>query len=97
MLLQEALTLINGLEDGPEVSTTRLKELLEPLAEQKAAYASLLMDEKGTPIDPGLGLLRFAMARLDEGGIGVGSTAAGSHHGATAARGRGVQATGRVA
>jgi hypothetical protein len=25
------------------------------------------MNEKGTPTDPGLGLLRFAMARLDEG------------------------------
>jgi len=25
------------------------------------------MDERGTPTDPGLGLLRFAMGRLDDG------------------------------
>lgn len=67
VLLQEALKLIDGLECGPEVSIMRLKELLDPLAGQKAAYATLLMNEKGTPTDPGLGLLRFAMARLDEG------------------------------
>lgn len=67
VLLQEAMKLVDALENGPQVSTTRLKELLDPLAGQKAAYATLLMNEKGTPIDPGLGLLRFAMARLDEG------------------------------
>lgn len=67
VLLDEAVKLIDALESGPEVSTTRLKELLDPLAGQKAAYATLLMNEKGTPTDPGLGLLRFAMARLDEG------------------------------
>ncbi len=67
VLLQEALKLIDALENGPEVSTTRLKELLDPLAGQKAAYANLLMNDKGSPTDPGLGLLRFAMARLDEG------------------------------
>lgn len=67
VLLQEALKSIDGLENGPEVSTARLKELLDPLAGQKAAYANLLMNDKGSPTDPGLGLLRFAMARLDEG------------------------------
>jgi hypothetical protein len=67
VLLEEALKLIDGLESGPEVSTTRLKELLDPLAGQKAAYATVLMNEKGTPADPGLGLLRFALARLDVG------------------------------
>jgi hypothetical protein len=67
LLLQEALKLVDALESGPQVSTTRLKELLDPLAGQKVAYATLLMNEKGSPTDPGLGLLRFAMARLDEG------------------------------
>lgn len=67
VLLQEAMNLVEALENGPQVSITRLKELLDPLAGQKAAYAILLMSEKGTPTDPGLGLLRFAMARLDEG------------------------------
>jgi len=65
--LQEAMKLVDALDNGPQVSTTRLKELLDPLSGQKAAYATLLMNEKGTPTDPGLGLLRFAMARLDEG------------------------------
>lgn len=69
VLLHEAQKLIDALENGPEVSTTRLKELLDPLAGQKAAYATLLMNDKGTPTDPGLGLLRFAMARLDEGAL----------------------------
>jgi hypothetical protein len=69
VLLHEALKLIDALESGPEVSTTRLKELLDPLAGQKAAYANLLMNDKGSPTDPGLGLLRFAMARLDEGAL----------------------------
>lgn len=67
VLLQEALKLISGLESGPQVSISRLQELLDPLASQKAAYATVLMNEKGSPNDPGLGLLRFAMARLDEG------------------------------
>ena len=67
VLLQEAMKLVDALDNGPQVSTTRLKELLDPLSGQKAAYATLLMNEKGTPTDPGLGLLRFAMARLDEG------------------------------
>ena len=69
VLLQEAAREIDRRvgEDGPEVSTTRLKEFLDPLTDQKAAYANLLMNERGSPTDPGLGLLRFAMARLDEG------------------------------
>jgi hypothetical protein len=67
VLLNEAIKLVEALETGPQVSTTRLRELLDPLSGQKAAYANLLMNEKGTSTDPGLGLLRFAMARLDEG------------------------------
>ena len=67
VLLQEAMKLVALLEKGAEVSTARLKELLDPLAGEKPAYVNLLMGERGTPTDPGLGLLRFAMARLNEG------------------------------
>jgi hypothetical protein len=67
VLVQDAMRLLEEIDQGPAVSRIRLQELLEPLAGEKAAYASILMQEKGTPADPGLGLLRFAMARLDEG------------------------------
>lgn len=66
ILLAEAKRLIVALHDGPEVSTTRLRERLEPLSGQKSLYATELMAERGLPSDPGLGLLRFAMNRLDE-------------------------------
>jgi hypothetical protein len=67
VLLHEAQKILNVCKTGPEVSTDRLREVLEPLSREKAAYANVLMDERGTPIDPGLGLLRFAMGRLDDG------------------------------
>src|SRR5690606_24652937 len=59
ILLAEAKRLIVALHDGPEVSTTRLRERLEPLSGQKSLYATELMAERGLPSDPGLGLLRF--------------------------------------
>jgi hypothetical protein len=67
VLLQEARKLIRDFTVGPTVSTERLRELLEPLVREKAVYASVLMNERGTPTDPGLGLLRFAIGRLDDG------------------------------
>jgi DNA-binding HxlR family transcriptional regulator len=67
ILLAEARKLIRDFSAGPAVSISRLREQLEPLANQKAVYANALMDERGTPTDPGLGLLRFAIGRLDDG------------------------------
>src|SRR5262249_28116879 len=67
VLLTEAGKLIRDFSVGPAVSISRLRERLEPLANQKAVYVNALMDERGTPTDPGLGLLRFAVGRLDEG------------------------------
>jgi hypothetical protein len=67
VLLQEARKLIREFTTGPTVSTDRLKELLEPLSREKTVYASVLMTERGTTTDPGLGLLRFAIGRLDDG------------------------------
>jgi len=66
VLLGEALRLIHELQTSPQLSTARLAELLEPLGGAKAAHVSILLNEKGTPTDPGLGLLRFAIARLDQ-------------------------------
>jgi hypothetical protein len=66
VLLNEARKLIRDLHDGPVVSTARLREKLEPLAGQKALYAGELMAERGSAIDPGLGLLRYAMNRIDQ-------------------------------
>jgi len=65
ILLKQARNLIRDLHVGAEVSTVRLRERLEPLANQRSVYASELMAEQGTPSDPGLGLLRFAMNRID--------------------------------
>jgi hypothetical protein len=67
ILLNEACKLLRAFETDSEVSVQRLRELLAPLTTQKAVYANALMDERGTPTDPGLGLLRFAMGRLDDG------------------------------
>ena len=67
ILLNEACKLLRAFETDSEVSVQRLRELLGPLTTQKAVYANVLMDERGTPTDPGLGLLRFAMGRLDDG------------------------------
>jgi hypothetical protein len=65
ILLTEARKLIRDLHDGPVVSTAKLREKLDPLEGQKAVYAGELMGERGTALDPGLGLLRYAMNRLD--------------------------------
>ena len=67
ILLNEACQLLRAFETDSEVSVQRLRELLAPLAAQKAVYANVLMNERGTSTDSGLGLLRFAMGRLDEG------------------------------
>jgi hypothetical protein len=67
VLLHEARKLIREFSTGPTVSTDRLRELLEPLAREKTVYASVLMNERGAATDPGLGLLRFAIGRLDDG------------------------------
>jgi uncharacterized protein YhaN len=67
VLLQEAQRMLQEVKTGGEVSTTNLARLLEDLSRGKAEYASQLMSERGTPADPGLGLLRFAMGRLEEG------------------------------
>jgi hypothetical protein len=67
VLLQEARKLIRDFTTGPAVSTDRLKELLEPLVREKIVYGSVLMNERGMATDPGLGLLRFAIGRLDDG------------------------------
>jgi hypothetical protein len=67
VLLTEARRLLAELKTAPQVSIARLRERLEPLARARAEYASALMDERGTPSDPGLGLLRFAIGRLDNG------------------------------
>ena len=66
VLLRQACRLIRELHEGAEVSVSRLRERLKPLENQRAVYASELMAERGTPSDPGLGLLRFAMNRLDQ-------------------------------
>src|SRR4029077_8104172 len=68
ILLNEACKLLRAFETDSDVSGQRLHDLLEPLATQKAVYANDLMNERGTPTDPGLGLLRFAMGRLDDEG-----------------------------
>jgi hypothetical protein len=65
-LLNDAKRLIEELESSPNVSTQRLRELLEPLSRAKGEHVNVLMQDEGTPSDPGLGLLRFAVARLDE-------------------------------
>ncbi|WP_146506117.1 hypothetical protein [Rubinisphaera italica] len=65
VLLKSARKLIREFREGGGNSAARLREQLEPLSEQKSIYAGELMSERGTPTDPGLGLLRYAMNRLD--------------------------------
>lgn len=65
ILLKAAKKLIREYREGAGNSAKRLEEKLEPLGQQKNIQAGELMSHKGTPADPGLGLLRYAMNRLD--------------------------------
>jgi hypothetical protein len=66
-LLQEARGLIRQLNENSEVTVTRLRDKLNELSDARRTYSAQLLEERGTPTDPGLGLLRFALGRLDEG------------------------------
>ena len=66
-LLGAARDLLRQLYDSSEVTVARLREKLDSLSQAKRQYSQQLMEERGTPTDPGLGLLRFVVGRLDEG------------------------------
>jgi hypothetical protein len=66
-LLGEARDLIRQFNENSEVTVSRLRDKLNELSEARRTYSGQLLEERGTPADPGLGLLRFAVGRLDEG------------------------------
>src|SRR5262249_48965190 len=66
-LLREARELLRQLNENSEVTVTRLRDKLNELAAARRTYSAQRLEERGTPADPGLGLLRFAVGRLDQG------------------------------
>jgi hypothetical protein len=66
-LLRAARELLRQLNENSEVTVTRLRDKLNELADARRTYSAQLLEERGTPADPGLGLLRFAVGRLDQG------------------------------
>ena len=65
-LLKAAKKILSQLWEGGEVCVTVATQKVEELEGARKQYAAKLMQDQGTPSDPGLGLLRFAVARLDQ-------------------------------
>ena len=65
IMLNAARELLQALWEGGKVSIALVREEIEKLEVVRKQYVVSLMQDRGTPSDPGLGLLRFAINRLD--------------------------------